>query len=173
MQKPLYVGVHEDFIKIKKYVYDALGLTCEKFIIETESQEYGACEFEIKNRRIKFRVAKNTPTKTGQFVTFWKRIGQGPIMPYDISDPFDLVVVSVRTLSNWGQFIFPVDVLQKKGLLSKGGKGGKRAMRVYPPWDVVESKQASESQAWQRLYFLEIQLDAIDRERFKKLFFGL
>jgi len=123
---------------------------------ESESEEYGAAIFEINNKRVKFRKAKITPTKIGQFVTFWKRIGKGPIMPHDVTDPFDLFVVSVRTPDQFGQFVFPKAVLYEKGIVSKDGEGGKRAMRVYPPWDITDSRQAMQSQAWQLEYFFEI-----------------
>ncbi len=54
---------------------------CAIIVQDNESQEYGASTFEMNNKIIKFRVAKITPTKVGQFVTFWKRIADGPITP--------------------------------------------------------------------------------------------
>lgn len=78
------------------------------------------------------------------------------IAPYDSTDPIDLVVISVRSGERWGQFIFAKEVLMKKNILSTEGKGGKRALRVYPPWDIAESKQAHQTQAWQQKYFLEL-----------------
>ena len=35
-------------------------------------------------------------------------------------------------------------------------KEGKRAIRVYPPWDIAINKQAQKTQKWQLNYFLEI-----------------
>jgi hypothetical protein len=151
------VTIRADLLVAKKLAYEPSGFTCKNVIQEVESQEYGACEFEMNNKIIKFRVAKITPTKIGQFVTFWKRIGRGPIMPYDINDPFDLLVVSVRDAQHFGQFIFPKDVLWQQGLISKDKNEGKRAMRVYPSWDVTDNPQAKKTQAWQLLYFVEIQ----------------
>lgn len=107
-------------------MYEPLGLMCEKLIIEAEGQKYGACEFEIKSRRIKFRVAKITPTKMGQFVTFWKRIGNSPIMPYDILDPLDVLVVSVRTSENCF-FYFSCRCAAEKRLVIKRWQGWKAA----------------------------------------------
>ena len=40
---------------------------------EAESVDYGACRAELDGKRLVLRVAKTTPTKTGQFVTIWKR----------------------------------------------------------------------------------------------------
>jgi hypothetical protein len=105
---------------------------------------------------VRFRVAKITPTKIGQFVTLWKRSGNSPIQPYDLSDPLDFFVVSTRKGNCFGSFVFPKSVLHVQGVISKHGKGGKRAIRVYPPWDKTTSKQAEKTQAWQLKYFLEI-----------------
>lgn len=150
-------------------IYRSMGLTYSKLMLESESQDYGACSFEMNNKIIKFRVAKITPTKTGQFVTFWKRIGNGPIVPYDSADRFDFLVVSVQSGKNWGQFVFPKSVLLKQGLLSKDGNGGKRAMRIYPPWDLAGNQQAKKTQAWQKAYFFSIQ-PTLDVDQATKLF---
>lgn len=164
-------GIHPDLLAAQKLAYEPCGLISRKFEKETESQEYGACVFEINNRRTKFRTGKITPTKIGQFVTLWKRIGMGPILPYDSADPIDLFVVSVRDSEHFGQFVFPKAVLCEKGIVSKEGKGGKRAMRVYPPWDITGNRQAKTTQAWQLKYFFEIPPNkGIDTLNIQKLF---
>ncbi len=147
---------HPDLIAAQKLAYEPNHILISHLIKEEESQEYGAFTLEINHRRIKFRVAKITPTKTGQFVTLWKRIEKGPILPYDMDDPIDLFVISVRTSQHFGQFVFPKTVLCEKGIVSKNRQGGKRAIRLYPPWDTPDSKQAKNTQMWQRLYFFEI-----------------
>src|SRR5581483_7420363 len=130
----------------KKYIYDSLNFVCTRIEQKAESCEYEACTFNMDGKRIIFRAAKITPTKTGQFVTLWKRIGNGPIMPYDIADPFDVWVVHVSYNGRFGQFVFPKDILLKHGVISQCGKGGKRAMRVYPIWDKADNKQAKKTQ---------------------------
>ncbi len=130
--------VHQDFLSVQKMVYEPSGLIVENLVIEEENQDYGACSFEMNKRRILFRVGKITPTKHGLFVTLWKRIGKGPIMPYDVVDSIDFFVVSVRNDACFGQFIFPKAVLAVKDIVSKNGIGGKRAIRVYPPWSIVD-----------------------------------
>lgn len=163
--------IHIDLIEAQKFAYEPSGLMGDHFAIEGESAEYGASEFKMNHRNIKFRVAKITPTKIGQFVTIWKRIGSGPIQPFDMADPFDLVVISVRTPEHFGQFVFPKLVLYEKGIVSKDGRGGKRAIRVYPPWDRTDNKQASKTQKWQLPYFFEILLNGqVDVSRIQKLF---
>lgn len=149
-------SAHPDLIAAQELAFGPAGLKIHHLQIEKESQEYGAAEFEIQQRQVKFRTAKITPTKIGQFVTLWKRIGNGPIQPLDIKDPFDVFVISVRTSQHFGQFVFPKAILLEKGILSKEGKGGKRAIRVYPPWDVTDNSQAKKTQKWQLPYFVEI-----------------
>ena len=75
--------------------------------IENESQEYGAATFTVMNKKIKFRVAKLTPTKVGHFVAIWKR-ENGITNPHDIKDPYDLFLISVRDKYGFGQFIFTI-----------------------------------------------------------------
>jgi len=161
--------VHPDLLVAQKLAYETHGLLCTNLAQEAESQEYGACTFDINRKRITFRVAKITPTKIGQFVTLWKRVKNSPIMPFDMADPIDFFVVSVRNNQNFGQFIFPKNILWQKGFVSQEGNGGKRAMRIYPPWDMPNSPQAQKTQAWQLLYFVEMQPN-MDSAKIKKLF---
>ncbi|MFZ4773145.1 MAG: MepB family protein [Chlamydiia bacterium] len=106
-------------------------------------------------QRIEVRTAKITPKKIGQFVTLYKRIGEGPILPYDADDPVDAVLIHVRAENRSGRFVFPKEVLIAQGVFSVGGKGGKRAIRIYPPWDTPQSLQAKKSQDWQVPYFIK------------------
>jgi hypothetical protein len=146
----------DDLIIAKELVYDYCDFECTEPQPETESQDYNAYDFQINNYTIKFRSAKITPTKTGQFVTLWKRNKAGIIEPFDFSDAIDFVIVSVRKNDLSGQFIFPKSVLLQKGIFSTAAKEGIRATRVYPPWDETTSKQAQKTQQWQLDYFYEI-----------------
>lgn len=148
--------IHQDLLDIKYLVYDPCKLKCSQPLMEPESADYGAYTFKLNGFSIRFRIAKTTPTKVGQFVTLWKRVGNGPIQPYDISDPDDFFIISTRKDYNFGQFVFPKSVLSEQGILSIKGKGGKRAIRVYPPWDIMLNRQAQKTQQWQMKYFLEI-----------------
>lgn len=163
--------MHPDLAAAIKMAYQPSGLMIDHFAVEAESEAYAASEFKMNDLNIKFRVAKITPTKTGQFVTLWKRTGARPIEPFDMADPVDLFVISVRTPERFGQFVFSKRMLCEKGVVSKNGKGGKRAIRVYPPWDITNSKQAARTQEWQLPCFFEIPLDTqIDISRIQKLF---
>ena len=106
--------------------------------------------------------------KIGQFVTLWKRINNGPIQPYDLSDDIDFFIISSQKDDNFGYFIFPKGILHKYDVISKNNNGGKRAIRIYPPWDVITSEQAKKSQSWQLKYFIKTsENELID---FHKLF---
>ena len=163
--------IYIDLLEAQELAYVPSGLTITHLKKEAESQEYGACIFEMEHRRIKFRIAKITPTKIGQFVTLWKRIKDGPIVPHALEDPIDFFVVSVRTTEHFGQFVFPKAVLYEQGILSLDGKGGKLGIRVYPPWDITQNAQAKKTQAWQSLYFFDIKMCLeMDTALVKKLF---
>lgn len=154
---------------LKTNVYNKIGFSLSELEMETESKEYEACRYQLNALRVISRAAKITPTKTGQFVTFWKRKENGPIEPYDEKDVFDYLVVNVQSANQMGQFVFPKNVLREKGILTTDKKEGKRAFRVYPKWDKVNSKQAEKTQNWQVAYFYEIDV-AMNLQTVLKLF---
>lgn len=149
------LDIPNDLLAAKELVFDPLGFNCTNPVAEKESAEYGAFSFQLNKRSIKFRTAKITPTKVGQFVVLWKRIGKGPIQPFDASD-LDFAIISVRDKKRFGQFIFPKSALIKHGILTVQKKEGKRAIRVYPPWDKTTSLQAKKTQEWQLKFFLDV-----------------
>lgn len=160
-----------DLVLSKGGIFDKAGFLITSFQKESESEEYSAFRFQLNNRNICYREAKITPTKTGQFVTLWKRNQSGIIEPFDYSDTIDFVIVSVRKDENWGQFIFPKKTLLEKGIFSTEKKEGIRATRVYPPWDETTSKQAQKTQKWQLDYFFNFSEESkIDIEKLKKVF---
>ena len=125
------------------------NLQIAEFSLEKESQEYEACQFHINELHIHFRKAKITPKKEGQFVTFWKRIPSGIIAPFDDEDDFQFLIVNVEFENQRGYFIFPKLLLAQKNILTTSIKDGKRAFRIYSPWDEPKNKQALTSQQWQ------------------------
>lgn len=138
-------------------VFENSGFTISNFIADKESAEYNACAFNINAIKIVYRQAKITPTKNGQFVTVWKRISNGPIQPFDDNDAIDVVVVRVDKDAQSGCFIFPRALLCKQKIVTSNGVEGKRAFRVYPPWDIAQSRQAAATQKWQLDCFVEIK----------------
>ncbi|WP_370420970.1 MepB family protein [Streptomyces sp. QH1-20] len=162
---------HDDLIAARTLVYDPNGFTCSEPVPEAESAEYAAHAFTVDGRSVRFRVAKTTPTKVGQFVTVWKRSPGGPIQPFDASDPVDLFVISTRDGDRFGQFVFPREVLRERDIVSTDGVGGKRAFRVYPPWVTTTNRQAGTTQKWQTHYFLAIPEDgSVDGDRARGLY---
>lgn len=155
--------------QINAEIYGPCALEISEFKPEPESKEYDACRFVLNSLQIISRSSKITPKKCGQFVTFWKRQGNGPIEPFHETDAFDYYVVNLRADDKLGQFVFPKAVLIHKGIVSTDKKEGKRAFRVYPPWDTANNKQAERTQKWQRDYFYEIG-SKIDFDRVKLLF---
>ena len=123
---------------------------------EKESQEYSAASFFIDKYKIIYRHSKITPAKTGRFVTIWKRNDAGITRPFDIMDDFDFMMIAAVKEANSGIFIFSKDTLRQHGVVSINGTGGKRGMRVYPPWDVATNKQAIKTQEWQTKHFINL-----------------
>ncbi|EIA08889.1 MepB family protein [Flavobacterium frigoris] len=165
---------HSDLKIAKERVYNKCDFDITNPSINTESVEYGACIFQLDRKKIIHRTAKITPTKSGQFVTIWKRNQDGITEPYNIQDDFDFIIITVKSGENFGQFIFPKAVLADKGIISTENKTGKRGIRVYPPWDVVVSQQALKTQNWQTDYFLKISKNSsTDLLRAKNLLMNL
>lgn len=163
--------IHQELVEVQNRVYFLLGFKCSQPAIEPESTDYCAYNFELNNFSVRFRVAKITPIKIGQFVTLWKRLKKGSIQPYDSTDSVDFVIINTRKEDRFGQFIFPKSALCQHDVFSINGDGGKRAIRVYPPWDVAVNKQAKKTQKWQLEYFLEIPKNSeIDLTRAKLLY---
>lgn len=131
------------------------GLVCSEPVAEPESAGYAACSFSVNGRPARFRVAKTTPTKAGQFVTLWLRSEAGPIRPFDVADGVELVTVVVADGLREGQFVFTAAALREHGILSADGAGGKRAFRVYPPSLRGLNAQATRAQGWQSAFFVE------------------
>ncbi|MFD8531220.1 MepB family protein [Streptosporangium canum] len=164
-------SAHGDLIAAKALVYDPCGFTCSQPVPEAEGAAYAAHEFTLDGLSIRFRAAKTTPTKAGQFVTVWKRSPAGPIQPFDATDPVDLFIISTRNHHHFGQFVFPMDALREHGVVSANGSGGKRAFRVYPPWVITTNRQAGSAQAWQVDFFLHLRQDGpFDLARAQELY---
>ncbi|MGR3936310.1 MepB family protein [Streptomyces sp. BRA346] len=162
---------HDDVLAAKTLLYNPSGFRCSRPVPEPESAEYAAHGFTIDGLSVRFRVAKTTPTKVGQFVTVWQRSTEGPIRPFDAEDGIDLFIISCRDSGHFGQFVFPRDVLCEHGIVSRGGSGGKRGFRVYPPWVTTTNRQANRTQAWQTKYFLDFTGDgSVDMTRAHALY---
>ena len=165
--------IHTDLMLVKELVYDKWGFDLTNFRQHTESAEYNACSFVLNDKTIQYRSAKITPTKTGQFVTIWKRNKDGITEPFDSADDIDFIIITARHGDKLGQFVFSKAVLADKGIITHKGKDGKRGIRVYPTWDTVSNKQAEKTQAWQTKYFFILENDAsTELDVMRRLFMG-
>ncbi len=153
-----FISEHAFFQKFT----EALRLPFENLSVVKENASYKAMLFSVGGVVFQFRVARQTPTKSGHFVVFWKRSVSSLSVPYDVADLFDVFLIFV---SSWdgatqrdrcGYFVFTKDVLQEHGVISRHGVGGKRGLRVYAPWEVAGNRQAQRTQAWQIKAFFEI-----------------
>jgi len=148
------INLNPELELLDKLVFKEYGIELTNLETELESQEYFACNFKLNAHNVKFRVAKITPKKTGQFVSIWKRNKNGITEPFTIMDKFEWYIIATRQNLNVGFFIFPKHVLYANGILSDATKAGKRGIRVYPTWDQTTNKQAQKTQLWQSKFFL-------------------
>ena len=165
--------LYSDLKMVKEWIYDTCGFALTNLKLNSESVEYSACSFELNGKTVEYRASKITPTKTGQFVTIWKRNIDGVTAPFDISDGIDFIIITSKCNNHLGQFVFPKSVLVDKGIISQNGKGGKRGMRVYPPWNITTNKQAEKTQSWQINYFVTIKNDDTTDLDVMRKWFGL
>jgi hypothetical protein len=153
--------MHADLKLVKELLYDKCGLDLTDLALNVEGSEYAACSFKLNQYKIEHRSSKITPKKTGQFVTVWKRNKDKVTEPFNILDDINFIVITSRNDNDIGQFIFPKAVLADKGIIIRDGNGGKRGIRVYPPWDTPTSEQAKKTQKWQTKYFVKLDTDNI------------
>ena len=142
---------------VNKMIYEPNDLIVNSVQEEKQNSKYGAGTFQLSSRTVRFRVANITPTKAGQFVAFWEKDRNNKNQPYLYEEAPDLFVITTfKNADEFGQFIFPKEVLLEKGILRSDLTKGKMAIRVYPSWDSPSSKQAMITQKWQLPYFVDM-----------------
>ena len=155
---------------LNELVFKSCDLKITNLKPESESQEYSAHRFQLNEQHIIFRIAKITPTKTGQFVSIWKRNEQRITTPFEVKDQLDFLMIVTKTAIQLGVFIFPKKILLEQQIFSDERRDGKRGIRVYPVWDETTNKQAQKTQLWQTEYFLDLSnKNQIDLNRAKDL----
>src|SRR5690606_26490451 len=133
-----------------------LGRKLTNITQDQECEEYSGFNFQINQLNLKFRKAKITPKKVGQFVTLWRRNSEKQTEPFNETDNFDFYIIVVEQEERFGFFIFPKNVLIERQILTSNQKEGKRGFRVYPNWTKTENKQAEKTQNWQINYFINL-----------------
>lgn len=143
-------------IKELKQLEAILSKSITNLTEDEECTSYFGFNFQLDRLNIKFRKAKTTPTKVGQFVTLWKRDSQGQTTAYTANDLIDYCMVATQQPPHAGFFVFPKQVLIDRQILTTAKKEGKRGFRVYPDWSITENKQATQSKSWQGQYFIDL-----------------
>ena len=142
---------------VNKMIYESNHLTVKSVQEEKQNSKYGAGTFQLSSKTIRFRVANITPAKAGQFVAFWEKDENNKNQPYSYEEAPDLLVITTfKNENEFGQFIFPKEILLKQNILRSTSTKGKMAIRVYPSWDSPNSKQAMKTQKWQLPYFVDM-----------------
>ena len=126
------------------------------YVLEEWNQQYEAVEIKTRNGHFKSRLAQKTPNEKGYFFAMWKKDENHTNIPFTEDDLENQLIVNIVDDNRRGQFIFPKDILIKKGILKSDDSKGKMALRVYPPWETELNKTAAKTQAWQCAYFNEI-----------------
>lgn len=143
---------------VDKSLYTPNNLTITAIQEEAQNREYGAGTFHLNAKSVRFRVAKVTPTKIGQFVAFWEKDQDNNNQAFSYEKATDLLVINTFTRNNdFGQFVFAKEVLLQQNILKTATSKGKMAIRVYPKWEIPTSKQAIQTQKWQLDYFIEMK----------------
>ncbi|MDQ0227689.1 MepB family protein [Metabacillus niabensis] len=149
-----------EFYKALTYVnenfYEPNHLVIKAIREEPQNSDYGAGIFQLNSKSVRFRVARITPNKIGQFVSFWEKDSAHKNQAFSYEKATDLLVINTfSTNDRFGQFVFPKEVLIQQKILKTATTKGKMAIRVYPIWDTPTSKQAIETQKWQLDFFIE------------------
>ncbi len=77
-------------------------------------------------------MAKITPTKVGQFVSFWEKDEANKNQAFSYDNATDLLVINTFNNSgDFGQFVFPKEVLLKQKILKNVNSKGKMAITIF------------------------------------------
>ena len=120
---------------------------------EEQNSDYESGIVQIDRDSWHIRTARNTPTKPGAFVAFWRRGADGVTTPFSEDDPAAGLLVFVEQLGRRGVFRFTAADLARLGITS-GARPGKRGFRVYPSWCVDLNSGATAAQRAQSSSFL-------------------
>ena len=146
----------EELKRFENTISTILGRKLTNITQDQECEEYSGFNFQINQLNLKFRKAKITPKKVGQFVTLWRRNSEKQTEPFNETDNFDFYIIVVEQEERFGFFLFPKNVLIERQILTSKQKEGKRGFRVYPNWTKTENKQAEKTQNWQTNYFINL-----------------
>lgn len=121
---------------------------------EVQNSDYQSGRAQIGEDAWHIRTARNTPTKPGAFVAFWRRDPDGATVPFSNDDGAAGLLVFVEQQGRRGVFRFTRAHLAKLGITS-GNRPGKRGFRVYPSWCEALNTRATVTQRAQAPAFEE------------------
>jgi hypothetical protein len=163
------INMLEEIKKIESLIFKASKFGIVNMTKDKECRDYFGCNFQLGSQHIKFRKAKLTPKKIGQFVTLWKRNYHGQTVPYDLDDDFNFHIILAEFAHQSGFFVFPKEILARMGILTSCDRDGKRGFRVYPEWDVPITSQGTKTKEWQQQYFIEINDEKNTIEKLQRI----
>ena len=121
---------------------------------EAQNSDYESGLAQIDGETWHIRTARNTPTKPGAFVAFWRRGIDGTTIPFSDEDTAAGLLVFVEQQGRRRVFRFAGAHLAELGITS-GRRPGKRGFRVYPSWCKDLNTQATAAQRAQSPAFEE------------------
>ncbi|MEB4615596.1 MepB family protein [Leucobacter sp. M11] len=152
------MSVGPAFAELADFAATALtpaGIALGAVTPEPEAAGYAGGLVRVGARQLRIRTARLTPKKTGLFVAIWTRRADGSSGPVPGDDPSDGVLLFVAEGEHRGAFLVPGRGPDPLGLRANlDGSGGKRGVRLYPPWSQAESAQAGRSQHAQAPFFV-------------------
>ncbi len=90
------------------------------YVLEEWNQQYEAVEIKTRNGHFKSRLAQKTPNKKRLlFSQCGKKDENHTNIPFTEDDLENQLIVNIVDDNRRGQFIFPKDILIKKGILKK------------------------------------------------------
>lgn len=131
-----------------------LGLTVS-VAAEPQNSDYESGLAQVEGLEWHVRTARNTPSKPGAFVAFWRRSSDGQTQPFTGDKMNAGLLVFVGDHVRRGVFRFSADHLAELGVTAAGGQAGKRGFRVYPVWCEGLNPQARATQRAQSPAFEE------------------
>lgn len=120
--------------------------------LQNSDYESGVARFDDEAWHI--RTARNTPSKPGAFLAFWRRGLDGRTTPFGEDDPAAGLLVFVEQEGRRGVFRFTAAHLAELGITA-GKRAGKRGFRVYPAWSTGLNAGAAATQRAQASAFTE------------------
>lgn len=147
--------------EIASKYFNPTTLVIDNIELENHNIDYYGASFTINNHTVRFRKAKVTPNKIGQFVVAWEKDDKKQNKAYNYQFSPDFLFIYTEMGNNKGAFVFPKDVLLENKILSSASQKGKMGFRVYPQWDKVDSPQAMKTKEWQSSYFIDLSKESI------------